>query len=322
LDRRKGEKYITNVIALDAMVALVPQSQSVSKITQFELEKIMTGKINNWQALGGLNSRIHLVVPKTDSDEGQVVDAAARALLERNASKLEVDSVVGQLARNSRALGIGAFHNSVNQKRLIISSSANDAGFAPSPFTIATEVYRYPKRVFGHSSKQRTPDVEKFMGFVLSDEGQKIVAEAGYIDTRPYVRVRHPPKYVEDAIGADKILAAYKVSSNFRFALDSSDLDIKARGDVERVKDSLTLHLNKKKECLIVGFTDNQGASDYNLVLSRKRALHVSTRIMSSSIRGNLTTYGCGMDWPIADNDTHRGKAQNRRVEVWIIETR
>lgn len=323
LDRRKGEGYITNVIALDAMVALVPQSQPVSKITQFELEKVMAGKINNWQALGGLNSPIHLVIPKIDSDEGQVVDAATRALLKQNARKSEVDSVVAQLASNSSALGIGAFHNSVNQKRLIISSSDNDAGFAPSPSSIATEDYRYSKRVFGHSSKQRTPDAEKFMEFVLSDKGQKIIAEAGYIDMRPNgIPYPKPPKYVEDAIGADNILAAYKINSNFRFALDSSDLDIKARGDVERVKDSLTLHLNKKKECLLVGFTDNQGAADYNLGLSRKRASHVSSRIMSSSIRGNITTSGCGMDWPIADNDTHRGKAQNRRVEVWIIETR
>ncbi len=323
LDRRKGEAFITNVIALDAMVALVPMSQPVSKITQFDLEKVMAGKINNWQSLGGSNSPIHLIVPKKDSDEGQVVDAATRALLNQNTSKSEVDSVVDTLAGNSRALGIGAFHNSVSQKRLIISSSKNDSGFAPTPSTILSEDYRYSKRVFGHSSKQRTSEAENFMEFVLSDKGQKVVAQAGYIDLRPgEIVYPKPPQYIEDAIGADKILAAYKVNSNFRFSLNSSDLDIKARADVERIKDSLTLHLSRKKECLLVGFTDNQGAVDYNMNLSRKRSSHVSKRVVSQSVQGLVKTYGCGLEWPIADNETERGKAQNRRVEVWIIETR
>jgi outer membrane protein OmpA-like peptidoglycan-associated protein len=273
--------------------------------------------------LGGTNSPIRLLVPKTDSDEGQVVDAATRSLLKQNSSKSEVDSVVKQLAINSSVLGIGAFHNSINQKRLIISSSNNDVGFAPSPSTIATEDYRYSKRVFGHSSKQRTSAAAKFMKFVLSDKGQEIVAQAGYIDMRPNgIPYPKPPQYVEDAVGAEKILGAYKINSNFRFALDSSNLDIKALGDVARIKDSLSLHLNSKKICLLVGFTDNQGAADYNLELSHKRASHVSTQIMTPSIKGIVMTHGCGMEWPIADNDTQRGKSQNRRVEVWVIELR
>ena len=323
LDRRKGESIQTNVIALDAMVALVPASQPVSIITQFDLEKVLAGKITNWQSLGGSNSPIHLLVPQKGRDGGQVIDPGSRALISQNSGKFEVDSVVAQLATNSRALGVGAFHNSVNQKRLIVSSSKDDPGFAPTPSSIATENYRYSRRVFGHTSKTRSSDVTDFMKFVLSDKGQAIVAAAGYIDMRPNgIPYPKPPQYIIDAIGAEKLVAAYKVNSNFRFSLNSSDLDIKARGDVERIKDSLTLHLDKKKECLLVGFTDNQGAADYNMNLSRKRASHVSKRVVSQSVQGLVKTYECGMRWPIADNDTERGKAQNRRVEVWIIETR
>lgn len=323
LDRRKGESILTVVIALDAMVALVADSQPLGKITQFDLEKVMAGKITNWKSLGGSNSPIHLQVPRKGSDGGQVIDAASRALLSQNSGKIEVDSVVAQLATNSRAFGIGAFHNSVNQKRLVISSSKDDPGFAPTPSSIATENYRYSRRVFGHTSKTRSSDVTAFMKFVLSDKGQAIVAAAGYIDMRPNsIPYPKPPQYVVNAIGAESLIAAYRVNSNFRFSLNSSDLDIKARGDVERIKDSLTIHLNRKKECLLVGFTDNQGAADYNMDLSRKRASHVSNRLVSQSVQGLLRTYGGGMEWAIADNDTERGKAQNRRVEVWIIETR
>jgi outer membrane protein OmpA-like peptidoglycan-associated protein len=67
----------------------------------------------------------------------------------------------------------------------------------------------------------------------------------------------------------------------------------------------------------IVGHTDNVGARDYNVRLSRSRAATVVSTLVASGIKGSrLTSEGYGPDQPIADNATPQGQARNRRVEL------
>ncbi len=72
----------------------------------------------------------------------------------------------------------------------------------------------------------------------------------------------------------------------------------------------LTLH--------VVGHTDNQGASDYNLDLSRRRAATVVAALTAQYgvSAGRLDAFGCGPYAPAAPNDTDEGRARNRRVEL------
>jgi len=68
----------------------------------------------------------------------------------------------------------------------------------------------------------------------------------------------------------------------------------------------------------IEGHTDSDGAEDYNLELSNKRALAVRTYLMETyGIDGNrLEGKGWGETEPIDSNATPEGKANNRRVEL------
>mgnify|MGYP000084147642 FL=1 len=68
------------------------------------------------------------------------------------------------------------------------------------------------------------------------------------------------------------------------------------------------------------GHTDNYGEDGYNEMLSLKRANIVADDwAKGASIpRSNLTTRGLGKKYPIASNDTAKGRAENRRVTVVI----
>lgn len=68
----------------------------------------------------------------------------------------------------------------------------------------------------------------------------------------------------------------------------------------------------------VVGHTDNQGTSDYNLDLSRRRAASVVRELKSKyAIAANrLDSFGCGLYAPVASNDAEQGRAKNRRVEL------
>ncbi|HAT1647699.1 TPA: OmpA family protein [Raoultella planticola] len=68
------------------------------------------------------------------------------------------------------------------------------------------------------------------------------------------------------------------------------------------------------------GHTDNYGEDSYNEMLSLKRANIVADDWAKGANipRSNLTTRGLGKKYPIASNDTAKGRAENRRVTVVI----
>jgi outer membrane protein OmpA-like peptidoglycan-associated protein len=67
----------------------------------------------------------------------------------------------------------------------------------------------------------------------------------------------------------------------------------------------------------VVGHTDNQGGSAYNMDLSRRRAHAVVEALRGRGIDADrLTARGAGAGDPVAGNDSDDGRARNRRVEL------
>ena len=70
----------------------------------------------------------------------------------------------------------------------------------------------------------------------------------------------------------------------------------------------------------IVGYTDNIGTPESNLILSQRRADSIRDFLLSHIEHNGVKyiTKGLGEAAPIADNDTSEGRANNRRVEILI----
>ena len=69
----------------------------------------------------------------------------------------------------------------------------------------------------------------------------------------------------------------------------------------------------------IFGHTDNTGSREVNQKVSEQRAKAVADFLSSKGIAsGRMTTTGMAFDDPVADNSTAEGRAQNRRVEIYI----
>ena len=77
---------------------------------------------------------------------------------------------------------------------------------------------------------------------------------------------------------------------------------------------------NHAKHVRIIGHTDSVGRTDYNLELSKRRALSVKTWLVKEGGIGNedVLAVGLGEKRPMASNDTADGRAKNRRVEVMM----
>jgi OOP family OmpA-OmpF porin len=71
----------------------------------------------------------------------------------------------------------------------------------------------------------------------------------------------------------------------------------------------------------VAGHTDSTGPEDYNQGLSERRANAVRDYLVDKGIRASrLTARGYGESRPVASNDTKEGRAENRRVELIVLE--
>lgn len=69
----------------------------------------------------------------------------------------------------------------------------------------------------------------------------------------------------------------------------------------------------------VIGHADSVGSDDYNLDLSQRRANNVASLLQSGGVQSvRILKEGHGEREPIASNETDSGRAQNRRVEVYI----
>lgn len=75
-----------------------------------------------------------------------------------------------------------------------------------------------------------------------------------------------------------------------------------------------------KTRLQVIGYTDSTGNDKINQPLSERRAAAVANYLALRGVQGSrISSYGAGSSNPIASNATTEGKAQNRRVEITLI---
>ena len=70
----------------------------------------------------------------------------------------------------------------------------------------------------------------------------------------------------------------------------------------------------------VTGHTDNTGSRQLNQELSERRAGSVADYLVTRDVsRSRMLVQGMAFDQPVADNSSEQGRAQNRRVELYIL---
>ena len=70
----------------------------------------------------------------------------------------------------------------------------------------------------------------------------------------------------------------------------------------------------------VVGYTDNKGRADANLVISNARAQAVYNALITRAVDAKrFVVSGVGSAQPIGDNRTAKGRDQNNRVEMIFL---
>ena len=129
---------------------------------------------------------------------------------------------------------------------------------------------------------------------------------------------------VKDANGLDVVKVTF--DSGILFTTSSAVLSQTAKNSLTNFAN--VLKQNADCDVSVQGYTDNTGwknstaeqSAQKNLDLSQQRAQSVTTYLMSMGVPSTQirSTQGYGESNPVADNTTAAGKAQNRRVEVYM----
>lgn len=114
-------------------------------------------------------------------------------------------------------------------------------------------------------------------------------------------------------------LTAIKVTFDNGILFDFNKSTIKPAAKTELDKFAAEMSDMTDTNINVYGHTDNIGSAEANKKVSQQRANSVANYLAGKGIaKDRLVVEGLSYDFPVASNDTEEGRAQNRRVEIYI----
>jgi outer membrane protein OmpA-like peptidoglycan-associated protein len=106
-------------------------------------------------------------------------------------------------------------------------------------------------------------------------------------------------------------------ASDILFAVDSAVLSAPSRQSLDEFAQVMQDY--PKTAILIQGHTDSTGSEEHNMQLSERRAKAVHNHLAMREVdESRMAAIGYGEGYPVADNASPQGRAQNRRVAILI----
>jgi OOP family OmpA-OmpF porin len=124
------------------------------------------------------------------------------------------------------------------------------------------------------------------------------------------------PDDIAEALQKDGRVA---ISGGVLFETDSAKLMPSSEQLVKRLADYMKEHPDLK--VAVIGNTDNTGDFKYNIQLSERRAKSFMDALIKNGVAADrLAAVGVGPLNPVDSNATAEGRAENRRVELVVIQ--
>lgn len=174
--------------------------------------------------------------------------------------------------------------------------------------------FRYQKSVRFVLGKLARPEGDVYASILVGESTEPVV-KVSVVEMKPIQDGRITfvdASAMEKAIGVAGRVALYGI----QFDYDKADIKPESKPTLDEIVKFL--RANPRISIIVAGHTDNQGAFDYNIDLSRRRAAAVVSALVRQGgiAPERLTPFGAGMAAPVAVNDNAAGQAKNRRVEL------
>ena len=179
LIKKRQNELIETPIAIDAITIIVHKDNPINNISLKNLRLIYSGKMTNWNELGRDDLEIVVISRDVSSGSFEVFNHAVlhNDLLKDNSMRLASNNAVATTVNYTKgAIGyIGLGYVNDNLKILSID------GVLPSKNTVHNYEYPLTRKLYMYTTKTRSDATQDFIDFILSELGQTIVEQQGYI---------------------------------------------------------------------------------------------------------------------------------------------
>ena len=181
-------------VALDGLAVVVSPKNPISKLTMEELAGIFTGKIKNWKEVGGNDAKIVLLSREVNS--GTHVYFKEHVLRKNDASSKEEFSpealllpssqaIADEILQNADAIGYyGMGYIGKDHKAIAVAKDASSEFVSPSIADVISGKYPISRPLYFYTNGEPKVEVQKFLDFALSPEGQVIVEKTDFVPVK------------------------------------------------------------------------------------------------------------------------------------------
>jgi phosphate transport system substrate-binding protein len=186
LKDRYGSFGIEIPCAKDGITVFLQESNPVKELSIKQLSGIFSGKIRNWKEVGGPDADIKLYGRENSS--GTYVffkDNVVKTDYAANCQTLPgTAAVVNAVKKDKYGIGYGGAAYAVGVKHCNVKKDDKSVAYPPTPETIKNGSYPISRYLYMYMTNRPTGEVKKYIDWILSTEGQKLVVELGYFPVK------------------------------------------------------------------------------------------------------------------------------------------
>ena len=168
-------------IAIDGIAVITNTANKVTNLTSEQVKDIFTGKITNWKEVGGEDAQIVVV----SREDGSGTRDGFQDILGFESDELIKDAQICDGSGNVKSTVEGNENAIAYISFGYLGDTLNDVkidGVEPTDANVVDGKYPISRPFIVVNKKDGLSDVAKaFVDFIMSEEGQNIVAEEGFI---------------------------------------------------------------------------------------------------------------------------------------------
>ncbi len=190
--RANGIEPIEHVVAIDALAIITNLENPVDELSIDQLSDMYTGRITNWKEVGGKDAPIILLSRETNSGTHvYFLEEVVRRGTKENEDifapqTLLMPSSVGiisEVRRNPNAVGYDGlgYVDAEHEKIISIAADSDSEYIPPTLETASAGTYPLARNLFMYTAGEPSGQLADYLQWILSDEGQDIVAQLGFV---------------------------------------------------------------------------------------------------------------------------------------------
>lgn len=182
------------VIARDAIAVIVNPHNPISELTLQQISDIYSGKINNWQEVGGEDRPIVRLSRETNSGTHVYFLETVLRLGDRNSKTLfdpktlllpSSEGITMEVRDNPNAIGYdGLGYVTAEVKMVKVAGKGGGAYVLPSAESVNNNTYPIARELYMYTDGQPTGAIKAYLDWILGTEAQKIVLNLGFVPVK------------------------------------------------------------------------------------------------------------------------------------------